>query len=92
MGFCSGGWGNWMGWGGGWGGGWTGLILGLALLAGTVVVVGVGAGWFVRQFRRGQVAGGVADDPLEIARRRLASGEITVEEYEGIRHSLRDGN
>ena len=90
MGFCCGGlgWGNWMGWGAG----WVGPVLGLALLVGILGFVGVGAAWFVRQFRRASAPSGTADDALEIARGRLASGEISVEEFESIRQSLRAGN
>ena len=83
---CNGlGWGHGMGWGGG----WAGMILGLALLAGMLVVVGLGAAWAIRHGRRGRAGGSVAANPLEIARRRLAAGEITVEEFERIRQVLR---
>jgi len=87
MGFCCNGlgWGRWMGWGGG----WVGAILGLALLAAALAVVGLVAVWVVRKMRRGGVASGAAGDSLEIARRRLASGEISAEEYEQIRRVLR---
>ena len=71
------------------GGGWDGLILGLAVIAAALVVVGLVAAWAVRKARRGDVASGAAGDALEIARRRLASGEITAEEYEQIRRVLR---
>ena len=78
-----------LGHGMGWGGGWVGVIAGLALLGAALAVVGLVAAWAVRKARRGHVASAAAGDPLEIARRRLAEGEITVEEYEQIRRVLR---
>jgi uncharacterized membrane protein len=88
MGFCSGlfGWGGWTGVGGG----WIGLILNAVLFAGglaLLVLVGV---WLARQFRHATPGGGSPSDPLEIARRRLAEGEITAPEFEEIRDRLRD--
>ncbi len=66
-----------------WGGG-TGLLGSLLLLG--------GAGWLLH--RSGNLPNlsatlGGGADPLEIARRWLAAGEITVEEFEAIRERLR---
>jgi uncharacterized membrane protein len=87
MGFCHGlfGWGGWMGLGGG----WIGLILNAVLFIGVLVLLGLAAVWFARQFRRATPAA-TTSDPLEIARRRLAAGEITIPEFEEIRDRLRD--
>jgi uncharacterized membrane protein len=49
--------------------------------------------WVIRQIGRGETATNRAPrptgEPLEIARRRLAAGEITTEEFEEIRDRLR---
>jgi uncharacterized membrane protein len=73
--------------------GLAGPLLSLALFAGVVGVLGLGAVWVIRQVGRGETAtnrgprpGG---EPLEIARRRLAAGEITTDEFEEIRDRLR---
>jgi uncharacterized membrane protein len=65
------------GWGGwtGLGGSWLGLILNTVLFASVLTLLGLA---------------GVGADPLEIARRRLAAGEITIPEFEEIRDRLRD--
>ena len=88
MGFCGNGLGlgSWMGWGGGWGG----MILPLALFAGLLVLLGLGAALLARQFRGRPVVARTGDAPLEIARRRLAAGEITIPEYENIRDRLQN--
>jgi len=85
MGFCC----NGFGWGGWMGDGWIGLILNLALFAGVLVLLGLAAAWLARQFRRTTPTAETAPDPLEIVRRRLAAGEITVPEFEEIRDRLR---
>lgn len=83
MGWC---W-NDFGWGG-WGGlGGIGLILNLVLFVGVLAVLGLGTTWLVRQIRR-PAASQAGGDPLEIARRRLAAGEINVAEFEEIRDRL----
>lgn len=86
MGFCSNGWGwgGWMPWGGSWGG----LILSVVFLAGGLILFGLGIAWLVRQLRRQPATLGVAGDPLEIVQRRLAAGEITINEFEEIRDRL----
>ncbi len=83
LGMAVGGCGGWMGpgmmgrWGWGpWGGGW-GLVAMLLALAGIVLVV-LALG---RREARG-------DEALQILRRRLASGEITPEQFEELRKTL----
>ena len=78
------GWGHWMGWGGGWGS----LLLNLAFSVGVLVLFGLAAAWLARQLRRRPVATGVREEPLQLAQRRLAAGEITISEYEEIRDRL----
>ncbi len=55
---------------------------------GLLVLLGAGAVWAVRQLQAGTGRPLGGEDPLEVARRRLAAGEITVEEYERIRQEL----
>ncbi len=84
MGFCC----NGFGWGS-WGGlGMVGLILGLVFFVSVVAVLGLGTVWLVRQLSRRPTASEVGVDPLEIARRRLAEGEISLPEFEEIRDRL----
>jgi uncharacterized membrane protein len=61
-------------------------ILGLLFILALVALVIVGIVLLVRSAARRQTMGtrGQAD-PLDIARRRLASGEITPEQFEEIR-------
>jgi uncharacterized membrane protein len=88
MGFCCNGFG-WGGWGA-WGGlGTVGLILNLVFFAGVLTVLGVATAWLVRRLSRSPLAPAAGVDPLEIARRRLAAGEITVAEFEDISDRLR---
>jgi uncharacterized membrane protein len=71
--------------------GFLGPILGLVFFAGVLGVLGIAAVWTIRQLGRGQTemrSSRSADEPLEIARRRLAAGEITVEEFEDLRDRL----
>jgi len=78
MGWCCGGWGGWGAWGSGWGIlGILGLVLNLHLFLGLLALLGLGIAWLVRQMGRRPAAPG-GPDPLEIARRRLAAGEITL--------------
>jgi len=86
MGFCCGG----FGWGlGGWGTlGILGLILNAVFAIGLIVLLVLGIRWVVRQFAPRGVPGGAANDALEIARRRLAAGEISAEQFEEIRKRL----
>ena len=89
MGFCCGGWG-WSGWGG------MGMIgptiIGLVLLAGVVAVLGLGAIWVIGRASRGPEATDTrrrGEDPVDIARQRLAAGELTKEEFDKLRDQLR---
>lgn len=82
-------------WNGGWGWGpWgnalgiIGLILNLLLFLGFLTLLGFGIAWLVRRLSHAP-AGSSGPDPLEIARRRLATGEITAAEFEEIRSWLR---
>jgi len=87
MGGCCGGFG-WGGWGT-WGGlGTVGLILNLVFIVGVLTVLGLGITRLVRQLNRPPMSPQTAVDPLEIAQRRLAAGEITVAEFEEIRNRL----
>jgi putative membrane protein len=88
MGSCCGG----LGWGG-WGGmGVIGPILSLVVFAGVLAVLGLGTVWVVRKLGQGgatMTGSRPMDEALDIARRRLAAGEITAEEFEEIRDRLR---
>ena len=52
------------------------MALGMAVLWGAVIL---GAAWFVRSAGPRHAA---EEPPLDILRRRLAQGEITIEEFE----------
>jgi uncharacterized membrane protein len=78
-------------------GGWVGIVL--MLLFAAVVIAGIAllVVWAMRSAsRHGQVAGGVVppaspaghDEAIAIAKRRLAGGEITAEQYEEITRTL----
>lgn len=71
----------------GWGG-WLGGVLNWVVALGGLAIVGTGAAWLVRQLRGSSVNVKSRTDPLEIAGRRLAAGEITIEDYEAIRERL----
>jgi uncharacterized membrane protein len=87
MGFCCNGFG-WGGWGA-WGGlGTVGLILNVVFFVGLLAVLGLGTVWLVRQLSRRSAAPQAGVDPIEIARRRLAAGEITTAEFGEIRDRL----
>ena len=67
-----------------------GLLLSLLVVAGLSLALGLGIFWAARTLRR-RHAGAAPDAemvPLELARRRLARGEITLEEFEAIREHL----
>jgi uncharacterized membrane protein len=72
----------------GMGGGWLGLLVSLGLFLGTLLPLGLAAIWLARQLQRGTTPS-AAPEALEIARQRLAAGEITVPEFEEIRDRLR---
>jgi len=75
--------------GGGWSGlGTIGLILNALFFVGLLAVLGIGSVWVIRRLGHGSADPTAGTDPLEIARRRLAAGEITLAEFEEIRNRL----
>ncbi len=64
-----------------------GPILSLVFTVGILAALGLAIVWLVRQVA-GQQSSVNRVDPLELAGRRLAAGEITVAEYEEIRARL----
>jgi uncharacterized membrane protein len=87
MGLCC----NGFGWGGlgAWGGlGTVRLILNVVFFVGVLALLGLGTIWLVRQMRLRSPAPAAGLDPLEIARRRLAAGEITIAQFQEIRDRL----
>ncbi|MDR7555419.1 MAG: SHOCT domain-containing protein [Armatimonadota bacterium] len=86
------------GWGGRWGGGWGMPLLGLVFWALIVTGIVVGVVALVRRPAQGAgVTGAVpsapagsqtTETPLAILKRRLASGEITREEYEALKKEI----
>lgn len=83
-----------MGWPGRWGGGWGMPVVGLAFWGLLVVGIGLAVAALVRRPAGGgaePAAGagpGSRETPLEILKRRLASGEITREEYEALKREV----
>lgn len=65
--------------------GWYGWIA--MIVFWTLIVVGIFL--LIKWIARGSLGRSVSDDPLEIAKRRYAKGEIKKEEYEQIRQTLR---
>ncbi len=57
------------------------------MLFGLLILIGVGFLLYYALRSRGPVRR-IADDPLEVARMRLARGEITLAEFEEIRKKL----
>ena len=72
----------------GFGGSWAGLLLNVAFFVGALSLLGLGIAWLVRRLGHRPLVQAVETDPLDIARRRLAVGEITVAEFEEIRDIL----
>ena len=90
-------WHGWSGWGHGMMGmggmgllaSLLGLLLFVALLGGLVLL----AVFLIRQYGRSgspNAPRSEASDPMALVRRRLAAGEITIEEFEEIRRRLED--
>jgi uncharacterized membrane protein len=75
---------------GGWTGlGWLGPLFGLSLFIGLIGLLVIGSVWLVRRTTQQPVmATQTGQDPLELARRRLATGEITPDEFEDLRRRL----
>jgi putative membrane protein len=66
-------------------------VLGLVLTVGLIALIVLGIRWLIRQDR--VASGGAAapegsEDPMDVLRRRYASGEIDDEEYERRRRTL----
>ncbi len=88
-----------MGWGcpgcgmGGFGGnlGFLGMLPGLLMSGEFLILIIFGIIWLTRQVRSARVSTGIHTDqinPMKIAQRRLAAGEITMDEYEEIRRKI----
>jgi uncharacterized membrane protein len=75
---------------GGWAGlGWLGPLFGLSLFVGLIGLLVVGTVWLVRRTAQRPVMNTqTGQNPLELARRRLATGEITPDEFEDLRQRL----
>ena len=83
---------NRFGWGhmGAWGGmGIIGPILGLVFFIALVVLLVFAIRWLVRQSAP-RTSAGASTEALDMARRRLAAGEISVQEFEDIRSRLQE--
>lgn len=90
MGITCGGLGGWGHMGGWTGVGWIGPLFGAAFLVGIFALVTLGAVWVARRAGPERSSGsGLREDPLDLARRRLAAGEIDATEFEEIRDRLR---
>ena len=95
-GFCDrlGGYGTGRMWGGGHMFGIVGPLLGLLFFLGFLALIVLGTIWLIRRSRAtsGVTAGGpdLSGSPLDLAKRRLAAGEITRDEYHQIREELRE--
>jgi putative membrane protein len=60
-------------------GSWIVMTLGMLIFWGLVIV---GVVWLVREFGAGRREVEREGDPLDVLQRRLAEGDISVEEYE----------
>lgn len=81
MGFCRFGWGHWGGMG------IIAPILGLVIFIAFLVLLVFGIRWLARQSAPRSSSTG-STDALDIARRRLAAGEISIQQFEDIRSRL----
>jgi uncharacterized membrane protein len=89
MGYCWNGLG--MGGMGGWGGlGIVGFILALLFTLSLLALVVVAALWLVRRSGQQVQTSGSGVGAIDIARQRLAAGEITVSEFHEIRQRLQE--
>jgi uncharacterized membrane protein len=74
---------------GGWTGvGWLGPLFGLSLFVGLIGLLVIGTVWLVRRTTQQPIMTQAGQNPVEIARRRLAAGEITPDEFEDLRQRL----
>ncbi len=71
----------------GWG--WW-LLMSVGMVAFWALVL-YGVVWLVRGEALGRSKPATPESPDEVLRRRLAEGEITIEEYERVRAALQDG-
>jgi uncharacterized membrane protein len=62
------------------------LLLLLGITAGGVLLVA----WLARRTEKSPNATRPTDPPLDILKRRLAQGEITLDEYTSLRHHLQE--
>ena len=79
------------GMGGGWG--YLGMLPGFIIFAGILIAIVLGTMWLVKQRRQPNIRMSThknSNDPLLIAKRRLASGEITSAEFEEIRDRIQE--
>jgi uncharacterized membrane protein len=79
------GWGSWAPWGGP---GLIGLGVSAVLWIGILATLVAGTVWLTRQLGRQPRLAEAEDMPLSQVRRRLASGEITADEYDESVHRL----
>ena len=84
MGFCRFGWGH-MGARGGMG--IIGPILGLLFFIALLVLLAFAIRWLVRH-SSARTSAGASNDALDIAKRRLAAGEISIEQFEEIQKRI----
>jgi uncharacterized membrane protein len=74
---------------GSWGNmGIVGPIFNLVFFVGVLAVLGLGTVWLIRQVGRRPADSSKGTDPLDIARQRLAAGEISVNEFDEIQGRL----
>ena len=83
MGFCR------FGWGHGGGMGIIGPILGLLFFIALLVLLAFGIRWLVRHSST-RASTGASTEALDVAKRRLAAGEISIQEFEDIRSRLQE--
>jgi uncharacterized membrane protein len=66
-----------------------GPLFGITLFIGLIGLLVVGTVWLIRRTaQQPAMATPVGQNPVEIARRRLAAGEITADEFEDLRQRL----
>ena len=71
-----------MGWG------WLAMLLGFVVMIAILAAIVVGVIWLVRSFGGTDGHGARQETSAEILRRRLATGEISHEEYEQTKQTL----
>lgn len=63
-------------------------LVGLAIAIGLIVLIILGIRWLIRQERAAPGAAPREESPIDVLRRRYASGEIDEEEFERRRRTL----